>query len=480
MQIYPVILSGGAGTRLWPLSRAQYPKQFIRLLDVLDGSLFAATVRRLTAEAGFEAPTIICNDAHRFLVRDELNAIGFPPHRIVVEPVARNTGPAIAVAALSLYEDDADAVLVVMPSDHLIEDDTAFLHAVGQAANIARSGRLVLFGIRPTFPHTGYGYIRRGGSLEGSDDVAFTVDAFHEKPDIETAEKYLAGDRSYWNSGIFVFHVKTLLAELERHAPDVLVAAKQALANATEELGFLRIDQDATAKSPAVSVDCAIMEKTEAAALMPLDAGWSDVGSWSALWDLASQDADGNAINRPDAGLLEDTRDCHIHSERSLIATLGVENLVIVDTPDALLVADKTRAQEVNRIVDRLKAGNRPEHAQHVRVHRPWGYFETLNTGSRFQVKVLHVKPGAKLSMQMHHHRSEHWIVVNGAARVTIGDTEKLLTENESVYVPATQWHRLENSGNIPLKIIEVQTGSYLSEDDIIRAEDIYKRAAQE
>jgi len=480
MHIYPIILSGGAGTRLWPLSRALYPKQFIRFIDGLEGTLLQETARRLPPEAGFERPMIVCNEAHRFLVRDELEDAGITPHAIILEPVARNTAPAIAVAAVSLAKLDPDAILAVCPSDHIIRDEAAFAEAVARAAAVARTGKLVLFGVPPASAHTGYGYIQRGDAIEGGGGDACAVTAFREKPDSATAKDYVSKGGYYWNSGIFVLHAASFLAELENLAPDVLAAVTPAVENAREDLGFLRLDETAFSASPAISIDYAVMEKTGAAAMLPLDAGWSDVGSWSALWELSPRDGEGNAVNGQTTSVLEDSSGCYIHSERALVTTLGVDNLVIVNTPDALLVADKARAEDVSGLVARLKAGNRTEHAQHIREHRPWGYFEALSVGPRFQVKLLHVKPGGKLSHQMHHHRSEHWVVVKGTARVTIGDEEKLVGENESVYISATQWHRLENRGKVPLEIIEVQIGSYLGEDDIIRSDDVYNRAATE
>jgi mannose-1-phosphate guanylyltransferase/mannose-6-phosphate isomerase len=465
---------------LWPLSRALYPKQFIRFIDGLDGSLLQATARRLRSEAGFERPMIVCNEAHRFLVRDELDDAGITPHAIILEPVARNTAPAIAVAALSLARTDRDAIMVVCPSDHVIRDEAAFAKAVAQAADIARTGKLVLFGVPPICAHTGYGYIQRGDAIEDAGGGAYAVAAFREKPDAATAKGYVSKGGYYWNSGIFVLHVASFLTELESLAPDVVAAVTPAVENARDDLGFLRLDETAFSASPAISIDYAVMEKTGEAVMLTLDAGWSDVGSWSALWDMAPRDAEGNAINGQTTAIMEDTTGCYIHSERALVSTLGVDNLIIVNTPDALLVADKDRAEDVSGLVAKLKQNNRTEHASHIREYRPWGYFEALSEGPRFQVKLLHVKPGGKLSHQMHHHRSEHWVVVKGTAKVTIGDEEKLVGENESVYIFATQWHRLENPGTVPLEIIEVQTGSYFGEDDIIRSDDVYNRAATE
>ncbi len=476
--IYPVILSGGSGTRLWPLSRAMYPKQFIRFFNGQGKSFLGATLKRLSRKDGFEKPLLMCNNDHRFLVKEEVDSSGIEPSAIVLEPVARNTAAALAVAALSIARENPNAVMVVMPSDHVIKDDNKFVEAVRRAAVVAQTGKLVLFGIKPDEPQTGFGYIRQGPSLEGFGGGAYKVQAFVEKPDRETAETYLADGGYFWNSGIFVLHVRTFIDELARLEPKVLEAARGGLSNAVEDLGFLRLDREAFATSPSISIDYAVMEKTEAAAMLPIDVGWNDIGSWSSLWDVAPHDTDGNFVNG-DAILL-DTRDSYVHSERSLVATIGIENLIIVDTPDALLVADKSRSQDVSKIVGKLKLSNRKEQEQHLRNYRPWGYFETLSISGRFQVKLLHVKPGAKLSMQMHHHRSEHWVVVQGTAKVVVGDTEQLVRENESVYIFATQWHRLENPGKVPLELIEVQLGTYLGEDDIVRTDDVYNRAAEE
>ena len=365
-----------------------------------------------------------------------------------------------------------------MPSDHVVKDEVKFVEGIKRAAKVASTGKLVLFGIKPTEAHTGYGYIQQGAPLEGFNGGAYGVKAFYEKPDLATAERYLEAGGYYWNSGIFVLNARTYLEEVARLEPQILEAARVALAKATDDLGFVRLDKTSFASSPNISIDYAVMEKTTTAAMLPLDVGWSDVGSWSSLWDIAPRDDKGNYIHGE--AVLEDTNGCYVHSEKSIISTIGVRDLVIVDTPDALLVADKSRTQDVSKIVARLKLSNRKEQEQHLRNYRPWGYFETLNIGPRFQVKLLHVKPGGKLSMQMHHHRSEHCIVVQGTAKVVIGDIEKLVRENESVYIFATQWHRLENPGKVPVEIIEVQIGSYLGEDDIMRTDDIYHRAPEE
>ncbi len=475
--VHPVVLSGGSGTRLWPLSRAMYPKQFIRFSSAQAQSFLSATLLRLPASAGFADPVIIGNNDHRFLIEDEARRAGVSPRAVILEPVARNTAPAIAAAALFIAREDPGAVLVVMPSDHAIRDEPAFAAAVRRAAAVARTGKLVLFGITPSGPNTGYGYIRRGAALPGFEG-AYAVAAFTEKPDQATAEGYLASGEYSWNSGIFVFSARAFLEELARLEPAILEAAREALGAAKEDLGFLRLDAQAFASAPAISVDYAVMERTGQAAVLPVDIGWSDVGSWSSLWEISPQDAHGNVVEGD--ALLEATADCYVHSDRALVATLGVKGLVIVDTPDALLVADRARAQQVSGIVAQLKATGRREQQSHLRSYRPWGFFETLSLGPRFQVKLLHVKPGGKLSMQMHHHRSEHWVVVHGTARVSIGGEEKLVRENESVYITATQWHRLENPGKTPLEMIEVQIGSYLGEDDIVRSDDIYHRAPEE
>ncbi|MFA5898174.1 MAG: mannose-1-phosphate guanylyltransferase/mannose-6-phosphate isomerase [Hyphomicrobium sp.] len=472
--IIPVILSGGSGTRLWPLSRAMYPKQFIQFFDG-DSSLLGATLRRVGD--GFSAPIVICNNDHRFLVREELERAGVDGAAIILEPVSRNTAAAVAVAACAALRQSPDAIIAVLPSDHAVKDEAKFTRALNEAADVAATGRLVLFGITPTGPNTGFGYIRRGAALNGTGGP-YLVDAFFEKPDLATAERYVADCSYFWNSGIFVLHAGTFLAELERLAPDILAAARGAFDGAEEDFGFQRLDTAIFASSPSISIDYAVMEKTKETVMMPLDVGWSDIGSWSSLWEHADHDAQANAV-QGDAVLI-DTTGCLVHSDRSLVATIGVEGLVIVDTPDAILVADQSRAQDVSVLVSRLKQLNRKEHAQHVRSYRPWGYFEQVGIGGRFQVKLLHVKPGGQLSLQMHHHRSEHWVVVRGIAKVTIDDAETLVQENESVYITATHWHRLENPGKVPLEMIEVQIGTYLGEDDIIRSDDIYRRAPDE
>lgn len=472
--IVPLILSGGSGARLWPLSRAMYPKQFIRFFDG-QASLLGATLRRVGRKSGFGDPIIVCNNDHRFLVHEELAQADLDAQAIVLEPVARNTAPAVAAAALIALRIADDVIIAILPSDHLIKDTPAFLECIKRGAGIAETGKLVLFGIPANGPHTGYGYIRCGGSLENG---AYEVDAFHEKPDLEAAERFVADQDFLWNSGMFVLSARTFIAELERFAPAVLEATRDAVEGATQDLGFLRLEKSSFSRSPNISIDNAIMEKTKSAVVLPVHFDWGDAGSWSSLWEHAPRDAAGNAVEGD--AILIDTSGSLVHSERSLVATIGIDELIIVDTPDALLVADKARAQEVSDLVCRLNKLNRKEPSRHLRSYRPWGYFETLSLGPRFQVKLLHVDPGKQLSMQMHHHRSEHWVVVRGTANVTIGDRERLVQENESVYIRATQWHQLANPGKVPLEMIEVQLGSYLGEDDIIRSSDIYHREPDE
>jgi mannose-1-phosphate guanylyltransferase/mannose-6-phosphate isomerase len=432
----------------------------------------------LSGGKSIEPPTLLCNNDYRFLLQDELDRIGVTPREILLEPIARNTAPAIAVAALSIAEQAPNAVMAVMPSDHVIKDEQAFVRTIERAAEIAAAGSFVLFAIKPDQPHTGYGYIRKGPALSGADDGGFRVDAFVEKPDAPTAQTYLSDGNYFWNSGIFVLPAAAFIEELSRLRPEIVEHARAALTASKRDLGFRRLDATAYAQCPNISIDYAVMEKTAKAAMLPLDIGWSDVGSWGSVWEVSPQDADGN-VQRGDA-MLVDTKNSYVQGQGAMVATLGVEDMVIVHTPDALLVAKKDRSQDVGKLVSQLKLSNRREHQQHLRSYRPWGYFETLNLGPRFQVKLLHVKPGAQLSLQMHHHRSEHWIVVKGTAKVVRDNDVQLVCENESIYISATQWHQLENPGKVPLEVIEVQIGSYLGEDDIIRKDDIYQREAHE
>lgn len=484
MRIVPLILSGGSGTRLWPVSRSLHPKQFLNLGGEGEPSLLGATLRRLPEAADVAPPVVLSNNDHRFLVAHAASDVGIEPDQIFLEPVGRNTAPAIAVGAFHAIKSDPDAILAVMPSDHMIANEDGFREAVAKAAEIAAAGHLVLLGVVPREANTGYGYIRRGEAIGEYGGAAYKVDGFTEKPQAEVAEEYLRAGGYYWNSGIFILHAQTFLDELERLEPEIFAAAKASLENATPDLAFVRLDEETFAASPSKSVDYAVMEKTSKAVVLPLDVGWSDVGSWSSLAALGEQDEDGNVLaglaSKPGEALLEGTTNSYVYSTRSLVATIGLDNVVIVETPDALLVSDKSRSQDVGRIVARLRAGESSLHEQHLRNHRPWGFFEQLNLGDRFQVKLLHVKPGAELSKQRHHHRSEHWVVVRGTALVRIGETEQFVQENESVYIVATQWHQLANPGKVPLEIIEVQIGPYLGEDDIERESDIYNRQPHE
>jgi mannose-1-phosphate guanylyltransferase/mannose-6-phosphate isomerase len=476
-RIYPVILSGGSGTRLWPLSREMYPKQFIRFFEDEESTLLGAALKRLPEADGFQAPLLMCNNDHRFLIRDELDRAGIAKATVILESAARNTAPAIAVAALKVSRTDRDAILAIMPSDHVIQDAAAFAREIKAAAAVAAKGRLALFGIKPTEPHTGYGYIYRGAPLPDQPG-AYDVISFFEKPDLERAKSYCADGQHFWNSGIFVLHAATFLEELGRLEPQVLDAAEQALNEATQDLEFWRLGEATYAAAPSISVDYAVMERTSLAAMLPLSVDWSDAGSWSSLWEMTPHDDNGNAVHGD--AVMVDSKDCYVHAGSALISAIGLTNMVIVETSDAVLVADKGRAQDVSKLVGELKRSKKPQYAQHLRNARPWGFFQTLNVGPRFQVKLLHVKPGGRLSTQMHHHRSEHWVVVKGTGRVVIDGVEQLLCENQSVFITATQWHRLENPGKVPLELIEVQIGTYLGEDDIVRSDDIYNRSAEE
>ncbi|MCZ8133004.1 MAG: mannose-1-phosphate guanylyltransferase/mannose-6-phosphate isomerase [Steroidobacteraceae bacterium] len=466
----PVILSGGSGTRLWPLSRELYPKQFLPLVG--RSTMLQDTVRRL-AGLGATGPVVVCNEHHRFIVAEQLRQIGSPAGAIVLEPIGRNTAPAVAVAALTALKLRAgtdDPLLLVMPADHLVRDVSAFHAAVQAGIGAARAGKLVTFGVVPTHPETGFGYIRRGAGQ----GPAFPISQFVEKPNAERAAQYLASGEYLWNSGMFLFGAGRYLQELKQFAPSMLEACEKALAAAGSDLDFLRLPKDVFAACPSDSIDYAVMEKTQDAVVVPLDAGWSDVGSWSALHDSLDGDANGN-VTHGDT-LLEDTRGCYVHSSQRLVATVGLEDHVVVETKDAVLVAPKGRVQDVKNLVAKLKAQGRSETALHREVYRPWGYYDSVDEGDRFQVKRLCVKPGATLSLQMHHHRAEHWIVVSGTAKITCNDKVFLLSENESTYIPIGATHRIENPGKVPLHIIEVQSGSYLGEDDIVRFEDSYGR----
>ncbi len=469
-KIIPVILSGGSGSRLWPLSRRLRPKQFLALYT--DNSLFRDTLDRVSGEQ-FAPPLAICNDDHRFLVAEIFREAGVSGGDIILEPIARNTAPAIAVAALGIAKTDPDALMLVLPSDHVITDQQAFLEAVAVAAQAARTGALVTFGMTPNKPETGYGYIRRG-TAEGCVDGTFSVDRFVEKPDAKTAEGYLESGDYLWNSGIFLFNAGALVDEMERHCPAVIAACRAAVDKGQRDLTFQRLDVGAFSTSESISIDNAVMEKTVRAVVVPASFGWSDIGAWSALWEISESDAANNVV-LGDA-IIEDVSDCYIRSEKPLIAAIGVSDLVIVATDDTVFIAPKGRAQEAKNIVERLALEGRTEHETHTRVFRPWGHYQNLEEGPGFLVKRIVVNPGQKLSLQYHHHRAEHWIVVSGTATVTNGDDVLSLSENQSTYIPLGAHHRLENRGDQPLHLVEVQSGDHISEEDIVRLEDTYGR----
>ena len=468
--ILPVIVAGGTGSRLWPLSRQLNPKQFLPLADA-EMSMLQATILRLRGLAA-ATPQLICNEQHRFLAAEQLRQLDMEHASILLEPVGRNTAPAIALAALQACKDGQDPVLLVLAADHLIQDVPAFHASIQSALPLAQDGKLVTFGVVPDRAETGYGYIEKGPAVGTG---GFAVNRFVEKPDLATACDYLASGNFFWNSGMFMFQASRYLHELERFQPQILAACRNALEGGTQDMHFTRVDNDVFAACPDDSIDYAVMEKTADAVMVPLDAGWSDIGSWSALWDVSPKDAHGNVF-KGDV-LSHASQNSYVHADSRLVTLVGVDDLVVVETKDAVLVAHKDKVQDVKKIVEQIKNGSRQEHVNHREVYRPWGMYDSIDNGHRYQVKRITVKPGAKLSVQMHHHRAEHWIVVSGTAKVTNGERTYLVCENESTYIPIGQIHALENPGVINLELIEVQSGSYLGEDDIVRFEDKYGRA---
>ncbi|HEX7380889.1 MAG TPA: mannose-1-phosphate guanylyltransferase/mannose-6-phosphate isomerase [Nevskiaceae bacterium] len=463
----PVVLAGGRGTRLWPASRTLYPKQFQQLMG--EGSMLQQTLGRLTG-LDHDPACVVCNEVHRFLVAEQLQAAAWSDSEILLEPAARDTAPAIALAALAAQDDGADPLLLVLPADHVIADIAAFQRTLAVVLRLADSGKLVTFGIVPTGPETGYGYIQRGEASAGG----YRISAFVEKPDAPTANRYVTSGEYFWNSGMFAFRASRYLEELARFEPAILSACQAAFAGATRDLGFCRVDAEAFARCPAKSVDYAVMERTDAAVVVPLDAGWSDIGSWSALWSAGKKDVDGNVLQGD--VVVDGCSNSLVRADSRLVVALGVNDLVIVETKDAVLVACRSEIQRIKQLVARLKAQGRAEPDTHREVSRPWGKYDSVDIGARHQVKRITVKPGGKISLQMHHHRAEHWVVVAGTAEVTNGDRKYLVTENESTFIPIGCVHSLENVGVIPLELIEVQSGSYLGEDDIVRLEDRYGR----
>lgn len=482
--ILPVILAGGTGSRLWPLSRDLMPKQFLTLDG--DDTMLQATVARLK---GVDAlpPLVICNEEHRFIAAEQLRQIKQLSQNIILEPVGRNTAPAIALAAFTAVKNGQDPLMLVLAADHVIADTVAFQHAITHASVLALKEKLVTFGIVPTSPETGYGYIQRGapvmsdkvnGSLKSFEGpTSYCVARFVEKPNFETAKNYLTTGEYYWNSGMFMFKASRYLTELKQHQPDIYAACDYATTDTNSDLDFIRVNKDAFIACPDSSIDYAVMEKTNSAVVVPLDVGWSDVGSWRSLWEISNKDADGN-VHKGEV-LSTSCQNNYVFVETGLVATIGLNNLVVVQTKDAVLVASKDKVQDVKKIVQQLKTAGRAEHKVHREVYRPWGKYDSIDNGERYQVKRITVKPGQKLSIQMHHHRAEHWIVVSGTANVTIDGKDILLSENQSIYIPLGAVHSLGNPGRIPLELIEVQSGSYLGEDDIVRLADCYGRVEE-
>ncbi len=472
--ITPVILAGGSGTRLWPLSRELYPKQMLCLTN--EHTMLQNTLLRLKDLNSIEDPIIVCNQEHRFMAAEQLRQIEVKPFSILLEPVGRNTAPAICVAALHALAHGQDPVLLVLPADHVIENISNFHNAIERGGAHASKGDLVTFGIVPDSPETGYGYIKKGRSM-GDVSQAFVLDSFFEKPDLETARGYLDSGNFCWNSGMFMFKASAIVGELEHFAPGIVKSCRQAMERGVQDLDFFRLDNDSFAQSPSDSIDYAVMEHTQRGVMIPFEAGWNDLGSWNALWKTGTKDENANVI-KGDV-LLSDVKNSYLFAESRLVAAVGVDDLVVVETKDAVLVASREKVKDVKALVGELRNQGRIEALGHRKVYRPWGCYESVDDSERFQVKRITVKPGAKLSLQKHYHRAEHWTVVSGTAIITKGEEEFLLKEDESVYIPLGVMHRMENPGRVPLELIEVQSGTYLGEDDIVRFEDVYGRLKQ-
>ncbi|MBD9513081.1 MULTISPECIES: mannose-1-phosphate guanylyltransferase/mannose-6-phosphate isomerase [unclassified Pseudomonas] len=469
----PVILSGGSGSRLWPLSRKQYPKQFLALTG--EHTLFQQTLERLVFE-GMEPPVVVSNQEHRFIVQEQLEALDLKTQSILLEPFGRNTAPAVAIAAMKLMAEGRDELLLILPADHVIEDQRAFQRALALATNAAEKGEMVLFGVPADRPETGYGYIKSGDE-RGLPDGVIRVERFVEKPDEARAQQFVEEGGYFWNSGMFLFRASRFLEELKKHDADIYDTCLLALERSQHDGDLINIDAATFECCPDNSIDYAVMEKTRRACVVPLAAGWNDVGSWSSIWEVHDKDADGN-VTMGDV-VVHDSHNCLVHGNGKLVSVVGLEDIVVVETKDAMMIAHKDRVQDVKKVVNQLDAAGRSETQNHCQVYRPWGSYDSVDMGGRFQVKHITVKPGARLSLQMHHHRAEHWIVVSGTAQVTCDDNTFLLTENQSTYIPIASVHRLANPGKIPLEIIEVQSGSYLGEDDIERLEDVYGRTTE-
>jgi mannose-1-phosphate guanylyltransferase/mannose-6-phosphate isomerase len=472
--IFPVILAGGSGTRLWPLSRQLFPKQLMNLVN--EDTMLQNTILRLSDYPGINNPIIICNEEHRFMIAEQARRININPASIILEPVGRNTAPAVAIAALQALDVDDDPLLVVLPADHHIENILAFQQAIRIGEHFSHEGKLITFGIVPSAPEIGYGYIKKGEPLDAADtdSNAVTIHEFVEKPDLKTAEKYLASGNYCWNSGIFMFKALTVLSELKKYVPDMVVSCQRAFQKGRRDLDFFRLDMEEFFSCPSDSIDYAVMEKTDAGVMIPFDAGWNDLGSWEALWQVGKKDDNQNVIHGD--VITHHVQKSYLHSTGRMVAAIGLKNHIVVETADAVLISPMDRVQDVKSIVDQLKSGNRKEALMHRKDYRPWGICESIDVGERFLVNRVTVKPGAQMSLQKHFHRAEHWIVVKGTALVTKGGEQIVLKEDQSAYIPVGVDHRLENPGEIPLEIIEVHSGSYLGEEDIVRLEDSYGR----